>query len=100
MHNLLTGWGFVDHANGNGLDNRRQNLRPADKPKNGMNTGAPRNNTSGYKGVTRRGARWQANIGLDGRLLCLGTFATPQEAARAYDTVATEHFGEFAHPNF
>jgi hypothetical protein len=99
MHTFLTGWKCVDHANGNGLDNRRENLRLADASLNAMNRGLPSNNTSGYKGVTRNGNRWIAQIH-PGRHLHLGTFATPQEAARAYDAAAIHHFGEFARPNF
>jgi len=100
MHTFLTGWSFVDHANGDGLDNRRSNLRPADASKNAMNKRTYRNNTSGYKGVSRSGPKWQAYIQMDGRQIRLGTFDTPQEAARAYDEAALALFGEFARPNF
>ena len=42
----------VDHINGNPLDNRRENLRICTNQQNGMNRGKPKDNTSGYKGVT------------------------------------------------
>lgn len=100
MHTLVTGWDFVDHINGDGLDNRRQNLRPADDSKNSMNRGMRSDNTSGFKGVVRRGSRWMARIKLHDRRTYLGTFATPQEAAHAYDAAALVLFGEFARPNF
>ena len=100
MHTFLTGWSRVDHINGNGLDNRRSNLRPASRSQNGANRGAPSNNTSGFKGVTRFRLKWMAKIQVHGRTIHLGLFATPQEAARAYDTAALEHFGEYARPNF
>jgi len=100
MHTLVTGWGYVDHIDGDGLDNRRANLRPADQSKNGMNRALGSNNTSGFKGVTRRRLGWEAGISLDGRQVYLGTFATAQEAAHAYDEAALHHFAEFARPNF
>jgi hypothetical protein len=100
MHTFITGWGFVDHRNGDGLDNRRSNLRPADNAKNQMNQAMRSNNTSGFKGVSRHRLKWRAEITLGGTRIGLGSFATPQEAARAYDAAAVELFGEYARPNF
>ena len=100
MHTLITGWSFVDHRNGDGLDNRRQNLRPANDSKNQMNARMRSDNPSGFKGVCADRHRWMARIQLDGRRTYLGYFATPQEAAHAYDAAALLHFGEFARPNF
>ena len=100
MHTFITGWGYVDHIDGNGLDNRRRNLRAATSSKNQMNRGMDSDNTSGFKGVHRIRLRWAAQIGADGRKIFLGSFATPQEAARAYDAAAVLHHGEFARLNF
>jgi len=100
MHRFITGWPYVDHRNGDGLDNRRQNLRPADNSENSMNRGLAANNTSGFKGVSRHERRWQSRIRLDGLLIHLGTFGTPEDAARAYDEAALALFGQFARPNF
>lgn len=98
MHWLITGNPMTDHANGNGLDNRRINLRPATKSLNAINRPPPRNNTSGYKGVSwvKRDRKWQAMIGIGGRPTHLGTFDDPVEAARAYNRAALEAFGEYA----
>lgn len=105
MHSLITGWPLVDHINGDGLDNRRSNLRPASNSQNSMNrkvTAA--DNTSGFKGVCRhrrvRGDGWVAAITCDGTSRHLGVFEDPELAARAYDAAARELFGEFARLNF
>ena len=91
---------IVDHINGNGLDNRRENLRLATKIQNNCNTRLRRDNRSGYKGVKRNALRWIARIRIDRKLIHLGSFATKEDAARAYDNAARQHFGEFAKLNF
>lgn len=102
MHTFLTAWDFVDHENGNGLDNRRMNLRPASGSENGQNKGIQSNNTSGFKGVCwHKGARkWTASIKSDGRDRYLGLHLSADLAAMAYDEAARELFGEFARLNF
>lgn len=98
LHTFLTGWPFVDHINGDGLDNRRANLRQATNAQNQFNKGLASNNTSGYKGVhfVRDKGKWGARIRFNGRQRHIGNYATPEEAARAYDEAAVELFGEFA----
>lgn len=102
MHTFITGWSFIDHINGNGLDNRRANLRPADQAKNGRNVGPRAHNTSGYKGVTwsRHSRKWHAQISVDKQRHHLGLYEDVIEAARAYDLAAVHYFGEFAWTNF
>lgn len=102
MHNFLTGWIYVDHINGDGLDNRRANLRPATASQNGGNSRTPTNNTSGFKGVYlhRASGLWHACVKVNRRKVSAGYHHTPQAAARAYDAAALMHFGEFARLNF
>ena len=100
MHQVVAGYTFVDHVNGDGLDNRRTNLRPADHSLNGANRRLGSNNTSGYKGVSRHKTRWQAVLRAKGQRYYLGSYATAEQAARAYDAAAAEHFGPYARLNF
>jgi hypothetical protein len=91
----------TDHIDGNTLDNRRENLRVATTSQNNANRGPQKNNTSGYKGVSRDKwrSKWRAQIQIGGRYECLGNFDTKEEAAVAYNHAARERYGEFAYQN-
>jgi hypothetical protein len=56
--------------------------------------------SSGYRGVYRRKTRWVAAIAVDGRPVHIGSYGTPEEAARAWDRRARELRGEGAWVNF
>lgn len=84
----------VDHINGNGLDNRRENLRLSNKSQNGGNSRKGKRNTSGYKGVGFFKGKWRARIYYK-KEYHLGLFNTPEEAHEAYCEKAKEFFGEF-----
>lgn len=92
----------VDHINGDGLRNTRDNLRLVTDQQNRFNGRLYANNTSGYKGVSlfRPTGKWCAHIGFNGKRKNLGYFGTPEEAASAYDNAARKLFGEFARLNF
>lgn len=99
MHRLIMGE-RVDHINGNGLDNRRQNLRPATIAENSRNKRKQtKAATSRFKGVSRDKKTWRAEIELNGRRSRLGWFASEEEAADAYDRAAKRLHGEFARTN-
>ena len=88
----------VDHIDGDGLNNRRANLRLATPLQNARNQKMYKNNTSGYKGVfwSKSRSRWVARIGLNGKRICLGYFKQPEAAYSAYCEAVKEYFGEFA----
>lgn len=91
----------VDHKNGIGLDNRRENLRFASLANNQWNRRKAKiDATSQYKGVwlTRQGY-WVAKIRAGGEQVRLGGFTTEQAAAWAYDEAARELHGEYARVN-
>lgn len=93
----------VDHINGNGLDNRRSNLRIATRQQNSANRvkGNFENATSAFKGIYKRGEkRWVAQITINNENRHIGSFDNEENAARAYDAAALEAFGEFAKLNF
>jgi hypothetical protein len=89
-----------DHKDGDGLNNRRSNLRAATESQNMANRAVQSNSASGYKGVIRWRGRWQATVRFANRVERIGTFDTAEEAARAYDARAVELHGEFARLNF
>ena len=99
MHRFLMGTehnGQYDHRNLHGLDNRRDNLRPATVMLNQMNTRRRVDNSSGFKGVYKSGSRWRSRIQFGKKYFDLGHFATPEQAHEAYMKKAREYAGEFA----
>jgi hypothetical protein len=91
---------LVDHVNGDGLDNRRRNLRLTDHSGNRANAAAC-GGRSRFRGVTwdaQRG-KWMARLEVDGRRLYLGRFDSELEAAEAWDATALECWGDMARLN-
>ncbi len=102
MHRLILEHhaAHTDHKDGNGLNNQKENLRPATRAQNGQNRNlqihsAPFKGVSAYKDT----GRWLAGIRVNKKLKYLGYFDDPVAAARAYDAAAVANFGEFARTN-
>jgi len=91
----------TDHKDGDGLNNRRCNLRICTNRQNCRNCHAIWG-TSKYRGVywNTKDKRWRAGITYNGKHLHLGSFTIEDEAARVYDAKALELFREFASTNF
>ena len=92
----------VDHVNGNGLDNRRDNLRLATRTQNNHNRRIGTDNRSGFNGVSWSNTyhKWRATIGINGKRLHVGYYDDPIKAAVGRDLAAIKHYGEFACLNF
>ena len=99
LHNLITGRLYIDHADGDGLNCRRDNLRGATYSQNAANRGPQ---CGRFKGVDlyRARGKWRARINADGREHHLGYFDDEEDAARAYDSAAKVLHGVFARLNF
>lgn len=109
IHRLLTGaldGQYVDHINGDTLDNRRSNLRVCTSGENSYNQSKRRINcTSKFKGVSwnTRLKKWVAQCGgpkTPGiKNQYIGCYDSELDAARAYNEAAIKRFGQFAKLN-
>jgi hypothetical protein len=88
----------VDHRNGDGLDNRRTNLRLVTTSQNAMNRKLKSSNSSGHRGITwhDRDKWWRAQIMIQGKTLWVGSFQSLDLAIEAVNSARKTHFGEFA----
>ena len=91
----------IDHINGDPSDNRRSNLRLCTNQQNAQNRGAQANNKSGYKGVSwhKHSKKWQSQIKANDKVIPLGYFDDPIDAAKTYNEAAIKYHGEFARIN-
>lgn len=101
MHCVILGVKGVDHRDGDGLNNRTYNLRPASAAQNNQNRGAHVDNKSGFKGVywIENREKWLMTIQANKKRVHGGYFNTAVEAAAAYNFLAKKLHGEFAFLN-
>lgn len=99
MHNLIMdtpNGKDTDHINGDRLDNRRDNLRVCTHKQNQRNMNMHKDNTSGYKGVSKsREGRWVVKIGNK----YIATYTDIVSAAKRYNTEAVSRYGKYANLN-
>ncbi len=91
----------IDHKDGNGLNNQRDNIRIATRSENNRNRKAKYNSTSQYVGVSKaKDGRWAAQIKPEGKNpIGLGWYINEIDAALAYNKAAIKIHGEFAKLN-
>lgn len=85
----------VDHINHDKYDNRRKNLRVVPHFKNIQHrAGLDTNNTSGFRGAAyhKQSGRYIAHVGVNGKQVYLGYYATAQEAGSVAAT-ARKRYG-------
>ena len=89
---------FIDHINGNGFDNRINNLRDVTRAENTWNIATRKTSKSGFRGVSlyKPNGKWRARINVNGKEKSLGYFKTKELAVKAYEIAAKEIYGEFA----
>lgn len=100
MQRLLCGMRkLIDHKNRNGLDNRKENLRPATQAENARNCSS-RTNKTGFRGVSKTGNKFYCQLRANGLQKFSHGFATAEEAAREYDRLSLKYHKEFGVLNF
>lgn len=104
MHRIIMGHPLnkvIDHIDGNGLNNQRNNLRACLPHQNIANQRIQISNKSGYKGVSfdNEKKKYRVWIHFNNKKLTGGRFSNPIEAAKKYNELALKYHGEFAKLN-
>jgi hypothetical protein len=91
----------IDHEDGDGMNNQKNNLRIVTRSQNSMNKGKHADNTSGFKGVYFHKAmnKWAVEIMANYTKVRGGFYDTPLEGAKRYNELALLYHGEFAKLN-
>jgi hypothetical protein len=99
FHNIDISEKIIDHIDHNPSNNRLDNLRICSKRENMMNS-TTKKTSSKYKGVSfdKERGRWFVQL-KNGKTVFRGRADTEKEAAKIYDNVAIQQFGDFARTN-
>lgn len=96
LHFWLTGWAYVDHIDGDGLNNQRSNLREVTHKKN-LQYQKPQNRkkSSAYRGIAwfKPREKWRARLKCNGIEVHIGYFDNEHDAAEAWNKKALEYYG-------
>ncbi len=103
MHRLITDCPdglYVDHIDGNPMNNTRENLRICTQAENAANSKARKGTFSKYKGVhfSKQSGKYRTRIMIDGEITELGSYKTPEEAAVVYKEASRNLLGDFCLP--
>ena len=101
LHNLVTGWNYVDHIKHKLYDNRKSELRKANDYLNSRNRSIPCNNRSGCKGVSwhKRDQKWRAYISHNHKWINLGNYEKLDEAIKARKEAEEKYQKEWSYDN-
>jgi hypothetical protein len=91
----------IDHKDGNGLNNKKNNLRICTNKQNSRNSQMPTRNTTGFKGVrfAKKEQKYHARVVVNGNMISGGLYTNILRAAKKYNEMALQYFGEFAKLN-
>lgn len=89
----------IDHKDGNGLNNKWDNLRECNQSQNQWNKSKYKSKKGLYKGVYKDGNLFKALVTVEGKQINIGWFKTELEAAIAFNEAAKQYYGEFAYLN-
>ena len=89
---------FVDHIDGNKLNNCIENLREASNGQNRMNSKLQKNNKSTIKNVNwhKRQKRWAVQLGVEGKKLYFGAYFDLNVAKFVAETMRHKYHKQFA----
>lgn len=87
---------FVDHIDGDKLNNRIENLRAVTRSQNQCNARLRKDSFTGLKNVTRHRNKWQVRIRFNNKLTHIGTFDDLELAEFVASEYRDKYHGEFA----
>ncbi len=89
---------IIDHIDGNGLNNKIENLREATTSQNAWNTKIHPKTTSKFKNVVfiKDRKKWTCRLMVRGKVIHRGSFDSPEQANEFAISLRKELHGEFA----